>query len=91
LTELILMGGGLKNEAAPDQTKILRPILNGSRRAEIFVDVKSIFAGKQADFAVMPNDMVVVPKNKSKTQALKTAARFVIPALATTLIYVAVR
>jgi hypothetical protein len=40
---------------------------------------------------VMPNDMVVVPKNKSKTQALKTAARFVIPALATTLIYVAVR
>jgi polysaccharide export outer membrane protein len=91
VTELISLAGGLGREAEPDKTKILRPILNGSRRAEIAVDVKKILAGNQSDFPVLPNDMVVVPRAQGKKRALKSVAMFVGPALATTLIYVVVR
>jgi polysaccharide export outer membrane protein len=91
VTELISLAGGLGRDAAPDKTKILRPILNGSRRAEIPVDVKSILDGRLADFPVLPNDMVVVPRSKGKAHALRTVVMYVVPTVATTLVYVALR
>jgi polysaccharide export outer membrane protein len=91
MTELISLAGGLGRDAAPAKTKILRPILNGSRRAEIPVDVKSILDGSRADFPVLPNDMVVVPRSKGKARALRSVAMYVVPTLATTLLYVAFR
>ncbi len=91
LAELISIGGGFARDAASDKIKVLRPILNGSRRAEISVDVKSILDGRHSDFPVMPNDMVFVPRSKGKSKMAKTAALYLVPALTSTLIYVAVR
>lgn len=91
LTELISMGGGFNREAATDKIKILRPILNGSRRAEIAVDVKSILDGRSGDFPIMPNDMVIVPRAGGKSKAFRRAAMVVVPGLATALIYLVAR
>jgi len=91
VTELISLAGGLGRDAAPDKTKILRPILNGSRRAEIAVDVKSILDGRLDDFPILPNDLVVVPRSKGKARAVGRALMYVAPAVGTTLLYVALR
>jgi polysaccharide export outer membrane protein len=88
VTELISMAGGLGRDAAPAKTKILRPILNGSRRAEIPVDVKNILDGGLADFRVLPNDMVVVPRSKGKAQVfLRPVVTYVVPAVSMILVY----
>ena len=91
VTELISLAGGLGKDAAPDKAKILRPILNGSRRAEIPVDVKSILDGRLAEFRILPNDMVVVPRARGRARAVKSVLRYVVPTVATALIYVALR
>jgi polysaccharide export outer membrane protein len=88
MTELISLAGGLSRDAAPDKTKILRPILNGTRRAEIPVDVKNILAGGLADFPVLPNDMVVVPRSRGKAQVfLRPVVTYVVPAVSMVLVY----
>ena len=91
VTELISQAGGFGRDAAPDKAKILRQILNGSKRAEIQVNLESILDGQTVDFPVLPNDIVVVPRTKGKGTAFKSALRYVVPTLATTLIYVALR
>jgi polysaccharide export outer membrane protein len=91
VTELVSLAGGWGRDAAPDKTKILRPILNGSRRAEIPVNVKSILDGRLADFRVLPNDIVIVPRSKGKARAFRSVAMYIVPTLATTLVYVALR
>jgi polysaccharide biosynthesis/export protein len=91
LAELIALGGGLGREAAPDKAKILRPILNDSRRAEIPVDVKAILGGTKSDFRVLPNDVVFVPRSKGKGKAVQKALLWAAPAVVTSLIYVALR
>lgn len=61
-TQLLAMVGGLGKDADPAKTRILRPILNTSRRAEIPVDLKKVLAGKETDFPLLPNDVLYVPK-----------------------------
>lgn len=91
LTELISLGGGLTRDAAPQKVKILRPILNGSRRAEIAVDAKSILGGQAEDFRILANDVVVVPRSGGALRTAGKVAMYMVPALVTTLIYLAVR
>ena len=91
MTELISLAGGFGREAAPEKVKILRPILNGAKRSEVPVDMKRILEGRASDFPVLANDIVVVPRAKGKARVLKAAVLYVVPALATSLIYVALR
>jgi polysaccharide biosynthesis/export protein len=91
VTELISMAGGFNREAAPSRAKVLRTILNGSKRAEIPVDVASILDGRSFDFPVQDSDIVVIPRAKGKGAAAKTALKYVVPGLVSTVIYVAVR
>jgi len=46
--------------------RILRPIANTNRRAEIDIDVKRIFEGKDNDFPLLPNDLLYVPRSNSR-------------------------
>lgn len=62
VTQLISMVGGLSKDADPEKARILRPVLNTPRRAEIPVDLKKILSGKGSDFPVMPNDVLYVPR-----------------------------
>jgi polysaccharide biosynthesis/export protein len=89
--QAISMSGGLTRDADIEKARVLRPVLNSSKRAEIPVNLKLVLAGKSNDFPLMPNDMLYVPRS---TKVLATVGRFapyLIPALISTLIYVAVR
>ena len=63
VTQLIAMVGGLGKDADPANLRVLRPVLRTSRRAEIQIDFKKILAGQQADFPLLPNDVLYIPKS----------------------------
>lgn len=87
--KLIAMMGGLTRDADPSKARVLRPILNSNRRAEIPLDLNSILAGRTADFPLYPNDVLFVPKGK-KTLVLKTAS-FVAAPLVSGLLFLVFR
>ena len=86
VTQLISIAGGLTKDAALDKANILRPVLNTSRRAEIPVDLKKVFSGKDADFPLLPNDVLYVPRSRHKLN-WTNASIIAVPA-ATTLVWV---
>jgi hypothetical protein len=46
--------------------RILRPVTNTARRAEIEIDATQIFEGKGNDFPLMPNDVLFVPRSRKR-------------------------
>ena len=91
LTELVAIAGGLRNDAALDKIKILRPILDGTRHAEIKIDGKAILEGRATDFRILPFDTVVVPVTREKAVIAKRALMMTVPIVVSSLIYVAIR
>jgi polysaccharide export outer membrane protein len=63
LLQALTQAGGLTRDAKRTQVRILRPILNTTRRAEIDVNVNDIYAGKANDFPLLPNDVLYVPRS----------------------------
>jgi polysaccharide biosynthesis/export protein len=63
LLQALTQAGGLTRDAKRTQVRILRPILNTTRRAEIDIDVNDIYAGKANDFPLLPNDVLYVPRS----------------------------
>lgn len=61
LLQAITMAGGFADRAARDRVKVLRRKPDGTSE-EIEVDVKKILAGKEPDFLLQTNDIVVVPE-----------------------------
>jgi polysaccharide export outer membrane protein len=55
--------GGLTAIASHGKVLILRPILGTSLRARIEVDLNRIYAGKDNDFPLLPNDVLYVPRD----------------------------
>ena len=76
--------GGLTRDAKKSQVRILRPILNSTRRAEIDIDVRDVYAGKANDFPLLPNDELYVPRSLTHTvwttagQILLTSGPYII-------------
>ena len=89
--QVLSMSGGLTREADPEKARVLRPVLNTSKRAEIPINIKLVLEGKSNDFPLMQNDLLYVPRKHSVVSALGKVAPYMIPALLTTIIYVAVR
>lgn len=85
--QVLSLAGGLDNSADPEKALILRPILNTSRRAEIPVNLKAILEGKQNDYPLMANDVLMVPRGKSVAKSMT----WLLPTLISSLIFVAVR
>jgi polysaccharide biosynthesis/export protein len=63
VAQALTMAGGFTRDANRGKVRILRPILNTNRRAEIEVDLKSVFEGKANDFPLLPNDVLYVPRS----------------------------
>lgn len=63
---------GMDRAAAPQRSKILRPMRAGER-IEIAVDLKRILEGKANDVALHPNDILFIPVSHSKAAALRVA------------------
>jgi len=89
--QLISIAGGLTRDAKLDQARVLRPIMDTNRRAEIPLNLKDVLDGKASDFPLMPNDLLYVPRTKSFWNGSGKYLTVIIPALITTLIYAAIR
>jgi polysaccharide biosynthesis/export protein len=63
LLQALTQAGGFTRDAKRAQVRILRPILNTTRRAEIDINVNDIYAGKANDFPLLPNDVLYVPRS----------------------------
>jgi polysaccharide export outer membrane protein len=77
LLQAITQAGGLSRDAKRAKVRILRPILNSTRRAEIEVDVNDIYAGKANDFPLLPNDVLYVPRSYKRV-ALTTIGQLIL-------------
>lgn len=67
ILQALTMSGGFTKEADKTRVRILRPIVGTTRRAEIDVDVKRLFEGKENDFPLLPNDVLYVSRSLKHT------------------------
>jgi polysaccharide biosynthesis/export protein len=84
--QVITMSGGFQPDAEPSKAKILRPVLNTSRRAAIPVDLSKVLATQANDFPLLPNDVLFVPTNKSHFKSVGKVLAVAAP-IATGLIF----
>ena len=78
ILQALTMSGGFTQDANRSKVRILRPIVGTTRRAEIDVDVKSVFEGKENDFPLLPNDVLYVSRS-IKHSAYTTAMQILLP------------
>lgn len=77
--QALTLAGGTGPNANLQQVRVLRPVLNSSRRAEVPLDLKQILAGRQADFPLLPNDLLYVPRKGLSKGALGRSMVTVLP------------
>lgn len=80
LLQALAQAGGFSRESRRDKVRVLRPILNTNRRAEIELNANRVFEGKDLDFPLLPNDVVYVP-HSYKRLIWETVGRVVLPML----------
>ena len=90
VAQAITLAGGLTKNAQAKKARILRPILNSSRRAEIDIDLTRVLKGETTDFPLQANDVLFVPESASKERVITIATAVGLP-LISTLIYLVVR
>jgi len=90
VAQAITLAGGLAKNADGKKARILRPILNSSRRAEIQIDLTKVLKGEATDFPLQANDVLFVPESSGKERVITIASAVAVP-LISTLIYLAVR
>jgi len=84
LLQALTQAGGLSRDAKRTKVRILRPILNSTKRAMIEIDVNDVYAGKANDFPLLPNDVLYVPRSSVRTvwttvgQILLTSGPYII-------------
>ncbi len=61
--QALTQAGGFSRDAKRDKVRILRPILNTTKRAEIDIDSNEIYAGRANDFPLLPNDVMYVSRS----------------------------
>jgi len=68
--QALSLAGGLGQTPAPQNARILRG--SNEKRKEIPVDVSHILDGKNADVALLPDDILFIPSSTSKKVAIRT-------------------
>ena len=66
IAQALTLSGGFTRDANRTKVRILRQVANTSRRAEIDVDLKRVFEGKDEDIPLLPNDVLYVPRSYSR-------------------------
>src|SRR3984893_13790410 len=67
VAQALTLSGGFGRDANRSKVRVLRPIENTNRRAEIEINVKRVFEGKDNDFPLLPNDLLYVPRSYKRT------------------------
>lgn len=66
IIQALTQAGGLTQAANRGKVRVLRPILGTSRRAEIDIDLNRVYAGKDNDFPLLPNDVLYVSRDQKR-------------------------
>jgi polysaccharide export outer membrane protein len=66
VTQALTEAGGFTQYAIRDHVRVLRPVLGTTMRAQIDIDVKRVFEGKDVDFPLQPNDVVFVARDSKR-------------------------
>jgi polysaccharide biosynthesis/export protein len=66
ITQALTEAGGFTQFAIRDHVRVLRPVMGTTRRAEIVIDMKRVYEGKDVDFPLLPNDVLYVPRSSSR-------------------------
>ena len=66
ILQALTQSGGFSRDANRSKIRVLRPIENTTRRAEIDINVKRVLEGKENDFPLLPNDVLYVPRSYSR-------------------------
>ena len=67
VAQALTLSGGFSRDANRGKVRVLRPIANTNRRAEIDINVKRVFEAKDNDFPLLPNDVLYVPRSYKRT------------------------
>ncbi len=86
ITQALALAGGLSRDARPERARILRPVMDSNRRAEIPIDLNRVLSGTANDFPLMANDALYVPRANQKKNVLGQLLMYTIPAVAVALI-----
>jgi polysaccharide export outer membrane protein len=88
VTQALTEAGGFTQFAKQDRVRILRPVLGTNRRAEIDIDLKRVFEGKDVDFPLQPNDVVYVARDVKRSVLIPAGTGFLanMPYFITTII-----
>jgi polysaccharide export outer membrane protein len=77
VAQALTLSGGFARDAVRSKVRILRPILNTTRRAEIDVDLTHLYEGKGNDIPLLPNDLLYVPRNTTRSFLTQLGTNFV--------------
>jgi polysaccharide export outer membrane protein len=64
--QVLSQTGGLSNDAIPGKARILRPVLDSARRAQIPIDLAKVISTEGNDYPLLPNDILYVPRKKPR-------------------------
>lgn len=67
ISQAIALAGGLKSDAAGSETKVFRYSEKGTGKEILSANVYEIQKGKEEDFYLKENDIILVPKSGTKT------------------------
>jgi polysaccharide biosynthesis/export protein len=66
VTQLVSLAGGPAKFAGLENATVMRPIAGTPRRAAIPINLKRILAGRDRDFPLQADDVLYVPRSRSK-------------------------
>lgn len=91
VVQLLALAGGVGPEALPAEAKVLRPVLDTARRAEVPINLALIMNGRAADFTLTANDVLVVPRRSGLKANLGRIGLVAVPTVITTVLLTVVR
>ena len=89
MAQVLTLAGGFTRDANRSKVRVLRPVGDTTRRAEIDIDVKRVFEGKDNDFPLLPNDILYVPR--SNKRLFLTGLTYALPIITTLAVTLALR
>jgi polysaccharide export outer membrane protein len=85
VTQALTLSGGITRDGDRTKVRVLRPIENTNRRAEIDINMKRVLDGKDNDFPLLPNDLLYVSRSYTR-QIWTTIGQLAITTLPITLV-----
>lgn len=90
VAQALTQSGGFSRDANRSKVRVLRPVENTNRRAEIDINVKRVLEGKDIDFPLLPNDLLYVPRSYTR-QIWTTIGQLALQTLPVTLVSLILR